>query len=705
MRQEATLAFAIGLGACLLFQIQFLLARQVLPWFGGAPAVWSTSLVVFQALLLAGYSWAHGLARLRSRRLQAALQIGLVVLALALLARQAAGWPSPVMPGDGWKPAGDEWPVVPITTLLLASIGVPFLALASTSSLLQRWHADGALSRGQVSRSPYRWYAVSNAGSLAGLLSYPLVIEPRLDLFQQGRWWTAGFVAFAAAMLLCAGFAWRSTPVRSQTEAPREDLPQGEPTSGARLPLIFMLAAVPAALLQATTTVLTQDIAAVPFLWMVPLALYLLTYIIAFERPRACPRTPLACLLIVVSLLSVWRWPTWPMLFLTLVTLAIAGLALHGELARRAPATSRLTGYYLTIAAGGVAGSALVALGAPLVFTRVVEYPVCLIAALFLLALSVNVDRETSRDGAHTEGAVRPRAGGDWAHHRRLLTNGLILAALLLVASTAGEARLIADQVTHASRSFFGTVRVREMTTVDGTRYRRLIHGTTLHGLQCLDLPKRREPLAYFTPHSGIGRAMTAITARPEPVRAVVLGLGIGTLAAYGRAGDRFTFIEIDPQIVALSTGSNPVFTYLRDTPASVNVIVGDGRLALERTPPLDADIVVADAFASDAVPVHLLTREAVAQYIRHLRPNGLIAMNVTNRYLALADVVAASAAANGLAVVRVRDNTVSELVRSTDWMLLARDRATLAEFEQPFVTQAPAWTDAWSDPWRAFHW
>lgn len=713
MKQDAPLACAIGLGACLLFQIQFLLARQILPWFGGAPAVWSTSLVVFQALLLAGYAWAHGLARLPSRRSQARLQAMLVALTLALLAWRALVWPSPVMPGEAWKPAGDGSPVLAISTLLVAAIGLPFLALASTSPLLQRWHADRLRQRvigdDAVDRRrswPYRWYAVSNAGSLIGLLSYPLVVEPRLDVFQQGRWWTVAYAIFAAAMLACAWQAHRSVP----TDAPTVDVLDAPASVRAAdwraSSMTFLLAALPASLLQATTTLITQDIAAVPFLWMVPLALYLLTYIVAFERPEAYRRQPLAMLLMAGSLLSLWRWPTLPTIMLTLAMLLLGGLALHGELARRAPPAGALTRYYLTIAAGGVAGSALVAFGAPLAFTRVIEYPVTLAAMLLLLALTHWTARSSVLVVADDSRTAKPILPDRQRRRERLHAEGLVLTALVVIAATTVESRLIADQVTHASRSFFGTVRVREMNAPDGARYRRLIHGTTLHGLQYLDGARRHLPTAYFTASSGIGQAMAAVVARPNPVRVVVLGLGIGTLAAYGRANDRFSFYEIDPQVVALSTGPDPVFTYVRDSAAMVDLAVGDGRLLLERAPPLGADILVADAFSSDAVPVHLLTREAMALYVRHLRDrSAIVAVHISNRYLALADVVAAAGQANGMTAVLVEDAEVPGIVRATDWMLLSRDPAALRTFGTPYATRSRPWTDAWSDPWRAFHW
>ncbi len=454
-----------------------------------------------------------------------------------------------------------------------------------------------------------------------------------------------------------------------------------------------LLAAVPSALLQATTTRLTQDIAAVPFLWMVPLAVYLVTFIVAFERPSACPRRPLAWLLTAGSLVALGRWPTPVALALTVGLLGVAGLALHGELSRRAPAPSGLTSFYLAVAAGGAIGSATVALGAPLAFTRVTEYPFGLAAALLLLAAT------------SVPSARAPKAPG--GSQARLVVEAQVLAALIVTAVTVAESRVIADETTHASRNFFGTVRVRESAAPDGARYRRFIHGTTLHGLQFLEDPRRREPTAYFTPSSGIGRAMTMLTARREPIRVAVIGLGIGTLAAYGRPGDRYTFYEIDPQVAALSRAPSPPFTYIEDSAARVEVVVSDGRLALERTLPLGVDLLAMDAFSSDAVPIHLITVEALAAYARHLRDRrSLLAVNIANRHLDLADVVAAAGAASHFSSVLIEGEPQAGLVQATRWMLLSRDPAALAAFggRRP-TTRTKPWSDGASNLLQAWRW
>ena len=454
----------------------------------------------------------------------------------------------------------------------------------------------------------------------------------------------------------------------------------------------LVLAAVPSALLQATTTRLTQDIAAVPFLWMVPLALYLISFIVAFERPSACPLGRLAQVIVVAAIASLAPWAMPVQLGLTLLLLLVAGLALHGELARRAPDPQGLTRYYLVIAAGGVLGSALVGFGAPLVFTRVIEYPLTMAATLLVLAVQL------FSQARHRPPVVQRRT--------RLLAEAQILAGLVLLAATAADARLVAGQTTHASRNFFGTVRVRELALPDGAAYRRFIHGSTLHGVQWLAPDRRRAPTAYFTSSSGVGRAMAMIAARRAATRVAVIGLGIGTLAAYGRAGDTYTFYEIDPQVVALSEGARPPFTFIRDSPAHIDIVVGDGRLALERTPPLGVDLLAMDAFSSDAVPVHLVTREALAAYARHLRDDrSLIAVNVANRYLDLAGIVTAAGREQGFHAVLVEGDAGPGLVQATRWLLLSRSADALQPLGRPHVSREAPWTDAFSAPWRAIRW
>jgi hypothetical protein len=499
MTTRLVFGVAIGLGACLLFQVQFLLARLILPWFGGAPAVWSTSLVVFQALLLAGYAYAHAIANLRARRSQLLRHVSLVALVLVVLAWRAAFWPSPVTPGDDWKPPLDALPVPRIGWLLASAVGLPFLVLASTSPLLQRWYADWTTSRGEQG-SAYRLYAVSNLGSLVGLVSYPLVVEPRLDLFEQGWWWAVAFAVYATAVLVCA-LAMRRVPICVDPAASRDasGTTHAHTAPTARDYTIWLaLAAVPAMLLQASTTRLTIDVAAVPFLWMLPLAAYLLTFILAFEYRRLYHRRAMTMLVVLAPFVAIPDWNAATTAAITLLALGAVGFAMHGELAARAPAPAHLTRYFLIVSAGGVMGSALVALGAPVAFAGVHEYPLSFLAALATFAAVYAVSAGEPRQAA-TPGGMRVIAGT------------LALLAVMVGAYTATAWRRSTGATLHASRNFFGAIRVSDRELPSGSRYRRFDHGTTMHGAQFLDAARARVPAAYFTRDSGMGRAMTLL--------------------------------------------------------------------------------------------------------------------------------------------------------------------------------------------------
>ena len=699
MSPAVAFGLAIGLGACLLFQIQFLLAKLILPWFGGSPSVWSTSLVAFQVLLLAGYAYAHAIASL-PRRAQWLRHVGVIAIVLGLLAWRAVTWPSPVTPGDDWKPDPDGSPIAQILLLLTGAIGLPFVLLASTSPLLQRWYADRF-----PERSPYRLYALSNLGSLGGLISYPLIIEPRLDLFQQGRWWAVAYLVYAGAVLACArsvrgvevnrepGTGNREPGVGSRESGDGSRESDALPSVGAQA-LWLLLAAIPAALLQATTTKITQDIAAVPFLWMVPLAIYLVTFIVAFEAPRLFRLEWLTLAVALGMAAALPEWSTRVTLATTLGLLGLVGWCFHGELAARAPAPRHLTRYFLLVSAGGAIGSAVVALGAPIAFDGLVEYPLTLMAAALVLGL-VHVTRAehlTSRWGA-----------------RIARIAGVMLAVLggVIGGKTAlGWVELTSDAV-FTSRSFFGALRVREQVFDTGERYRRLQHGTTLHGLQYLAGDKAKVATTYYTTSSGVGQAMSALAMLERPARVGVIGLGVGTLAAYGRPGDAFTFFEIDPQVVALSTAPTPFFRYLRESAARISVVGGDARLSLERARPHGFDVLVVDAFSSDSVPVHLLTQEAFALYARHLRDaRSVLAVHTSNRYLELEGIVQASGAQAGFHAVEVVNDLVDNESERSTWMLLARDPAALTAFGEAWAgAKTTPWTDAASNLLQTVRW
>jgi hypothetical protein len=485
--------------------------------------------------------------------------------------------------------------------------------------------------------------------------------------------------------------------------------------------LWLLLAAVPSALLQATTSRITQDVGSMPFLWMVPLALYLTTFILAFEFPRFYVRHVLTLAIALGAAAAVPEWSPRVTLAVTFGMLALTGLGFHGELAVRAPAPAWLTRFFLVVSAGGVLGSAGVALGAPLLFNGVLEYPLTLSAAMLVLAVvywSVAVrgsriaDRavrigadetrraERSEDAAETDVDTISVVTTSTGRGMRGIAVALVFLGLFIAGKTALGWQALTDNDVFASRNFFGAVRVREETTDAGLLQRRLQHGTTLHGVQYVGGDKARQPISYYTPSSGLGQAMASLAALGRPARIGVVGLGTGTTAAYGRAGDDMTIFEIDPQFVALSTSPTPLFTYLRDSEATIHIVGGDARLSLERASPSRFDLLVLDAFSSDAVPVHLLTREAVQLYARHLRDaRSLLVIHVSNRYLDLEGVVQAAGRAAGFMTVQVDDDVVDDDSERTTWMVLARDPEALRLFGEPLEGEGgPLWTDASSN-------
>lgn len=695
---RAAFALAIGLGALLLFQVQFVLGKQVLPWFGGVPSVWSTCLVFFQTLLLVGYAYAHGLTRLPVRR-QMVVHVALVALVGVALAGRAFGWPSPITPDAAWRPAPDGSPVRQILLLLTVAVGLPYLLLASTGPLLQRWWAAV-----WPDRSPYRLYALSNLGSLAGLLTYPFLVERWLAVPQQGWLWSGLFLVYAGALLAATLVFGRHGVADAQLRASSVDV-EG-PSLGEQV-LWAWLAAAAASLLQSTTAWLTIDVAAAPLLWMAPLAVYLLSFIVAFEYPRVYHRLTWTMLLLVSLAGAIaaaqadtdWS-PLWHMLA-ALSALLASCMFCHGELGARAPAPVHLTRFYLIVAAGGAAGSAATALLPPVLSTWVVEYPVSLLAvALAAFAVYALQDSE-------------PRDGSERGAGASRLTWWSRLIAVALIPTMVGLGRLAIlmgrDQqssVIVSSRNFFGWIRVRESEAEGGGMYRRLLHGNTVHGNQFLEPPRDRQPTTYYTIGSGVGQAVQWLRERDGagPLRVGVVGLGTGTMAAYAQRGDVFRVYEIDPQVVALSKppqGGPPVFRYLAQAEGEVDIVAGDARLSLEREAPNGFDLLVLDAFSSDAVPAHLLTVEAFEVYARHLRDaRSLLAVHVSNRFLDLRGIVRTAGVETGFSSVVVSHYPDGDGEESTTWVILSRQRTELEAFGDPDAADAEPWVRPWTDAW-----
>jgi hypothetical protein len=604
-------ALTISLSAFLLFAVQPILAKMILPWFGGSSAVWSTCMLFFQVVLLLGYVYAHWLHEKTAPRVQAWVHMGLLGVSLAAL---------PIFPNPHWRAANAGQPSLRILGLLAVTVGLPYFLLASTSPLLQAWYA-----RTHRKGLPYRLFALSNFFSMLALLSYPLLVEPNLPVHAQGVAWSAGFAIFA----ICCGLAaWRSAKGAAAPPLPSmEESPAGTAPSWSLRLFWLGLAAGASVLLLAVTNHLTQDVAAIPFLWILPLSVYLLSFILAFESPRFYHRAiflPLVALSLWFMAYRMWsgRAPmgTWPVIVLLAFALFVCCMVCHGELARLKPHPKYLTGFYVTVSLGGAMGGLFVGLVAPNVFHAYYEFPLGLAFCASLLFLLFA--RELWRLPARTRYAT------------------LALSAAVLVAYgwfLAGIMNYMVDGYRLVTRNFYGQLSIYDSgdPAKDPDAARELVHGTVNHGEQMLREEFRRMPITYFCADSGIGRAMRAQEGAPR--RIGILGLGCGTLAAYGRWGDTLHIYEINPLVLQLAYSH---FTYLSDTQAKLEVSLGDGRLQLDAQPPQQFDLLVMDAFSGDSVPVHLLTREAFRLYFRHLKPDGILAVNITNAFLNLEPVI-----------------------------------------------------------------
>ena len=659
-------AGTIFLSSFLLFLVQPLIARLILPWFGGSAAVWTTCLLFFQALLLAGYAYAHLLQKKAfEKKRQAIVHCLLLAAALAVL---------PVAPAESWKPVGNEEPVSHILLLLGATVGLPYFLLASTSPLAQAWFA-----RSRPGENPYRLFAVSNLASLVALLGYPFLVEPFFSARQQVSIWSWLFAGFA---LLCAFTAWSA----SASASPEEQRQSRSRIAGSSVVLWLVLAATGSVLLLAVTNHLTQNVASVPLLWLAPLTLYLASFIVTFEGGGFYRAEHLWIFLLAWLAAMGWLIADSDFQFELPLQLGVflPGLFLgcvfcHGELYRLRPAPRQLTAFYLFVSAGGALGGLLVAVVAPLAFSGYYELGIGLVVLALLAALRF--------------AAVNPVA--------RVAS----LAVLMAVAGCAVYDALRHQQdVRVATRSFYGVLRVKEYGEPgQQTHLRRLVHGTIMHGEQYMHDASRRLLTTYYHDKSGIGAAIRSKQA--GAVRVGVIGLGTGTIAAYGRRGDLYRFYDIDARVIALAQSE---FTYLADSEATIELALGDARLTLEREAPQQFDVLAVDAFSSDAIPVHLITREALGAYLRHVRPGGIVAFHVSNRFLELVPVVARLAGEHGAHAVLVDDEPdEDDATRSTsDWVLVSRDAAALKHKEIVAAGAVPAedrpqwrtWTDDYSN-------
>jgi spermidine synthase len=668
-------AAPIFASALLVFLVQPLMARAILPWFGGAAAVWTTSLLFYQSLLFLGYAYAHVGARLGPRR-QAWLHAALLAASLLTL---------PIVPDPSWRPEGPQAPALRLLGLLGSSVGFPYFLLAASAPLLQSWFA-----RARSGASPYPLYAVSNAGSLLALLAYPTVVEPWVRLRDQAVGWSWAYAALGVGLASLGVVAART---RGGPEAP--EMPDAAPPRPSVPDLAFWLglSATGSALLLAITNTITMDLAPVPLLWVVPLALYLATFIAAFAG--AYRRATWGALLILALGAALLLWtggfalPVGVQVAMASAVLVAGCMVCHGELAKSAPPGRYLTMFYLAVAGGGALGGLFVAVAAPALLTDFFELPAALLAALGLLVVAMARDPQSVLGG-----------------RGRSVTLAAFGAVGVVAAVAFASPKLRSAQATvDAERNFYGVLRVQDRPPGVFHEMRVLRHGRIFHGAEFLDMRRRAEPTAYFVEGSGVERALATRRARtPDaPLRIGVIGLGVGTLAAWTEPGDAMRFYEINPAVEALA---RRYFTFLDDAAGGVDVVLGDGRLAMERDMAAGRapyDVIVVDAFAGDAVPVHLLTLESLTLYRKALAGGGLVVFQITNRHVDLERVVRGLADATGMAAVRIdHGSTAPGSDVASSWMVLAESGTALPE-ERRSPGSPPAgppvlWTDDFSD-------
>jgi hypothetical protein len=662
----------IFLSAFLLFQVQPVLAKIILPWFGGGAGVWITSLVFFQITYLLGNLYAYCLLRYRNSRWSSRIHIALLALSFLTL---------PIVPAITWQPAGPENPALRIFALLTVTIGLPFLLLSATSPVLQAWYVQG-----RPGTWPYRFYALSNAGSLIALLSYPALVEPHSTTRHQALAWSYGYVVFAGA---CVWIAFRN---RGSLPRPPHS-PVSQPPNWKRLLLWAALAADASALLLAVTNHISQDIAAVPLLWIVPLSIYLVSLILCFENERWYRRSFFLRFLAVALAGMIYSLApefanAGPSLKIPLFCIGLftCCMVCHGELARLKPDPRHLAIFYLMIATGGALGGIFAGIIAPRIFSDFYELPIALAGCAILTLVCLTP----------AESSLIATAG------RRVFFfagAGIIAFAFaFLPYFTAPRHR-----VSITARNFYGVLRVQDDPPAANQPARRdLLNGTIVHGIEILEPGRRAEATTYYGTESGAAIALNEAHRRGA-ISAGIIGLGAGTLATYGRSGDHFTFYEINPLVIQQASSQ---FDFLRDSRAQIDIVKGDARISLERQPIQNFDLLLADAFSGDAIPVHLLTLESFQLYFHHLKPDGLLAIHISNKFLDLKPVVEAAAGSLALKTKTItNDADEKNDIYTATWVLLCRpgipsltadDEQTLPHWSRYDIVVRP-WTDDYS--------
>jgi len=719
----AVFTAAIFVSASLLFAVQPLFTKLVLPRLGGSPSVWSVAMVFFQAMLLAGYAYAHLLTRLVPGRYAVVIHLAVMLAAtLALPLSIAAWWGRPPARGEALYLIG----------LFSISVGLPFFALAANSPLLQAWFAR---TRHPAAKDPYFLYAAGNVGSFLALLSYPLAVEPLTHLTAQRQFWSYGFYALIVLIALCGLLVWPAAERKPRAQAKRSDAR----APGWRDALVWTaLAAVPSGFLIAVTSYISTDVGSTPLLWVIPLALYLATFVIVFQTRPVIPHAfALKAQPVLIALLvGVYLNGTTDSIFVTMainiLAFFVTALVCHGELARRRPPASDLTAFYLWMSFGGMIGGIFAGLVAPHVFDWVAEYPLLIVAGLLCRPGLYDADTPRNRliwfsvfaaivvaaanymrgEGSPSDATIMAAASAILLVALVLLRDPLKFAAIAGVILLAAFVNQVQYYQGESVRNFFGVHKIYE--TQNGY-YRVLLHGTTIHGAEAISktvqLPGTRPvPLTYYHANSGMAKTIAAVRARKNgPLKVAVVGLGTGTLACYALPNDEWSFYEIDRSIVDAAT--NPkYFTFKSVCAPKARIVLGDARLTMADAPDGAYDLIVVDAFSSDAIPIHLLTREAMAIYLSKLAPDGVVVMHISNRHLDLAPVVAGIAEANGLETLinakldEQEDNnrylytsTVTASARKPE------DFGSLAEPESGWVPLEPdpkqwVWTDDYSN-------
>lgn len=729
-------ATTLFVSAMLLFIVQPMVGKMVLPVLGGAPAIWNTCMVFFQAVLLAGYAYAHVSVAWLGVRLQAGLHILVLLIPLLLL---------PIGIATEVAPSPEDSPVAWLLWRLAVSLGPPLFLVSSTAPLLQRWFAKTCHP---AADDPYFLYAASNTGSVMALLAYPVLIERNLLLVEQGRFWSGAYLALVGMTILCAILLWRSH--RATRPGPEQEASirsvedySGHGVSGGvtlrRHAEWMLLTMVPSSLLLGVTTHITTNVSAVPLLWVIPLALYLITFILVFARKTLLPHTLMVRLfpyvLMALSPLIFFESAgrMWVAIPSHLLMFFVVAMVCHGALARTRPATRHLTEFYFCMSVGGVLGGLFNAVLAPLLFNTVIEYPLMLVVSCFLvpsLRRASEASRERWLDLALPAALASVYAGfvfifeldpsEGFGLSASILTVVVAMACFgfrnrpirfafgfaVFLSVIGSYAHVPTSDVLHVERNFFG---VKSVVVGRGGKFRKFVHGNTNHGMQWIDPARRQEPTAYFHRTGPVGDLFSVLREMNGLKEAAIVGLGAGAIAGYAEPGQHFAFYEIDPAVKRIAEDPN-YFTFLAECRGTYEVILGDGRLSIARAPDQGYDLIVLDAFSSDAVPTHLLTLEAMDLYLRKLVEGGVLLFNITNTYLDLSPVVANLADRAGLVCLHRADRNIGEPWRSegrmrSHYVAMARAWEDLGPLvgrtgwePLPRVPGAPLWTDQFSD-------